>query len=78
MSNRNLILPMTTTQAAEYLGLSPNTVFVYIQRGLIKAEKLGPINVITRAECDRYKKEKRPKGNPNFAKKEIPHRRKRA
>jgi hypothetical protein len=59
---------MTTTQAATYLGLAPNTVAIYIQRGLIKAKKLGPINVVTKAECDRYRKNKKPRGNPNFRK----------
>jgi len=59
---------MTTTQAAEYLGLSPNTVLIYIGRGLIKARKLGPINVVTKAECDRYKKNRRPRGNPKLKK----------
>lgn len=68
MSNENRDLPMTTTQAADYLNLSPNTVLIYIGRGLIKATKLGPINVITRAECERYKKNRRPRGNPNLKK----------
>jgi len=69
LSSKNDSLPMTTTKAAEYLGLSPNTVFVYIQRGLIKATKIGPINVVTKAECDRYKRERKPRGNPHFPRK---------
>lgn len=59
-------LPMTTTQAAKYLRLAEDTVRQYIHRGVIKATKLGPIHVVTKQECDRYRKEKRPRGNPNF------------
>jgi excisionase family DNA binding protein len=60
--------PMTTTQAAKYLKLAPNTVFVYVQRGILKARKVGPINLISRTECDRYLRERRPRGNPNLHK----------
>ncbi len=58
--------PMTTRQAADYLGFAEDTVRQYIHRGLIKARKLGPIHVITKAECDRYKRERRSPGNPNL------------
>lgn len=58
---------MTTTEAAAYLGLSDVTVRIYVQRGLLRAKKIGPINLLTKSECDRYKKEKRPRGNPNLA-----------
>lgn len=57
---------MTTAQAADYLGLAEDTVRKYIDRGLIKATKLGPINIVTKSECDRYRREKRPRGNPNL------------
>ena len=69
---------MTTTQAAEYLRLSPNTVAIYVSRGLIAAKRIGPINWITKAECDRYKRERRPRGNPNFGKPNANDRRRRA
>lgn len=66
MSKRDDSFPMTTTQAAEYLNLAPNTVFVYVKRGLLKARKVGPINLITKAECDRYLRERKPRGNPSL------------
>jgi excisionase family DNA binding protein len=49
----------STREAAEYLGFAEDTVRKYIQRGLIQAEKLGPIHVVRRSECDRYMREKR-------------------
>lgn len=58
----------TTTEAAEYLNLSRHTVSVYIGRGLLKTEKHGPLNFIKKSECDRYSREKRPRGNPMFHK----------
>ena len=57
---------LTTTEAAKRMRLSKHTVLAYIERGLIKARKLGPIWLITAAECDRYSREKRPRGNPNL------------
>lgn len=68
MSRQNESFPMTTTEAAKYMGLQPNTVAIYVQRGLIKARKVGPINLITKAECDRYLRERRPRGNPTLMK----------
>lgn len=59
----------TTTEAAQYLGFSENTVRVYIARGIIEPEKIGPLNFVRRSECDRYKREKNPRGNPNFLRK---------
>jgi excisionase family DNA binding protein len=49
----------TTTEAADYLGFAEDTVRKYIQRGLIFAEKMGPIHVVRKSECDRYLREKR-------------------
>lgn len=62
-------LPMTTKEAATYLGLAEDTVRQYVHRGLIKARKIGHMNVVTKAECDRYQREKRPPGNPTLLKK---------
>lgn len=56
----------STAEAALYLGLSAATVRVYVQREIIKAEPIGPINVIRQSECDRYKRERNPRGNPAF------------
>ena len=61
-------MPMTTTQAAEYLGLALDTVRQYVHRGLIRGTKAGPIYLITKAECDRYRRERKSVGNPNLRK----------
>lgn len=68
MSKKDSEFPMTTREAANYLKLAENTVRQYINRGIIHAKKAGPIHLVTKAECDRYKKEKRPRGNPNLQK----------
>lgn len=60
--------PMTTKEASGYLGLAEDTVRKYINRGLIAARKAGPIHLVTKAECDRFKKTVRRRGNPNFVK----------
>lgn len=49
----------STREAAEYLGFAEDTVRKYIQRGLIFAEKIGPLNIVRKSECDRYLREKR-------------------
>ena len=59
---------LTTTEAAKRMRLSEHTVRAYIDRGLLRAKKLGPIWLITATECDRYSREKRPRGNPNLLK----------
>ena len=64
-------MPMTTTQAAEYLGLALDTVRQYVHRGVIRATKVGPIYLLTKAECDRYRRERKPAGNPNLRKKKA-------
>lgn len=52
----------STTEAAEYLGFAEDTVRKYIQRGLISAEKIGPIRIVRKSECDRYLREKQGPG----------------
>ena len=59
---------LTTTEAARRMKLSKHTVLAYIERELIKARKLGPIWLLTASECDRYCRERRPRGNPNLVK----------
>jgi excisionase family DNA binding protein len=59
---------LTTTEAAKRMKLSNLSVLAYIKRGLIKAKKLGPIWLITAAECERYNRERRPRGNPHLQK----------
>lgn len=57
----------TTREAADYLGFAPDTILRYIYRGLIRAAKHGRDYQITRAECDRYRREKRPRGRQAVA-----------
>jgi excisionase family DNA binding protein len=59
---------LTVAEAAKRMELSEHTVRAYIERGLIKARKLGQMWLITAAECDRYLRERRPRGNPNLVK----------
>lgn len=60
---------MTTEQAAKYMGLSIDTVRKYIQRGLLETSRFGHVHVITKRECDRYLRERLPRGNPNLPRK---------
>jgi excisionase family DNA binding protein len=41
-------------QAAEYSGLKKSTLHNYARRGRLKAKRLGPIWVTTRAAIDEY------------------------
>ena len=41
-------------QAAEYAGLTKDTLHNYAKRGRLKAKRLGPIWVTTRAAVDEY------------------------
>lgn len=54
----------TTTEAADYMGYEETTVRQYVHRGLMQATKHGPIWLLTKSECDRYLREKNPRGNP--------------
>lgn len=56
----------TTREAARYLGLAEDTIRRYIYRGLIQARKQGRDYAVTKRDCDLYKKNRRPRGNPNF------------
>lgn len=60
-------------EAAKQLGLTLRTVRNHINTGLISAIKLGSINgarVISGAEIERFKRERRPRGNPAFVSKQ--------
>jgi excisionase family DNA binding protein len=52
----------TTREAADYLGFAEDTVRRYVYRGLISCQRMGNIIVVSRSECDRYRKEKRKPG----------------
>lgn len=56
----------TTSEAAEYMRLSVDTVRKYVQRDLIKvAGNAGGYHLISRAECDRYLSERKAVGRPS-------------
>lgn len=52
---------LTTTQAAQRLGVTGGTVRAQIGKGKILASKLGPIQVIRTDELDRYARENQPR-----------------
>jgi len=45
---------ITLQEAAEYAGLTRDSLQGYIYRGRLKAKKLGPIGVTTRAAVNEY------------------------
>jgi len=51
--------PLTLEQAAAQLGMSPASLRVQVHRGVLKARRLGPINVVDQTEVDRYRAEHR-------------------
>lgn len=54
--------------AAEYLNLSIHTIRIYVCRGLlIPTRRIGTMLLFDRNELDRYQRDKRSRGNPNFA-----------
>lgn len=53
MSEKLLTLPM----AAERLKLSPTTLRIQAEKGVLKADKLGRDWVVYESEIDRYSKE---------------------
>lgn len=55
---------LTAEQAAGELGLAVDTVRRYVYRGLIEASKFGHQIAITRAEVERYRKERKAPGRP--------------
>jgi excisionase family DNA binding protein len=59
----------TVTDAAKYLGFSEHTVRTYLLTGSLRGQKIGQNWLVSQAECDRYKKSRKPRGNPNFKKK---------
>lgn len=45
---------ITLPEAADYSGLAHETILNYVRRGRMKARKMGPIWVTTRAAVDEY------------------------
>ncbi len=52
---------VTTTQAAQRLGVTGGTVRAQIGKGKLDATKLGPIQVIRTDELERYARENQPR-----------------
>lgn len=48
---------LTLSQAAELLGLSPGTLRVQVERGALRARKLGTFWTVTPAEVERYRQD---------------------
>lgn len=60
---------LTTEEAARFLKLSPHTVRKYVQRKLlIPKQTIGTAYLFLKSECSRYRKERRPRGNPKLMK----------
>lgn len=55
---------LTTTQAAELLGLAARTVRAHIKAGNIKAIQYGRDWLIAPEELERFRREKRPAHRP--------------
>ncbi|MFO1066315.1 MAG: helix-turn-helix domain-containing protein [Pirellulales bacterium] len=55
---------MTTEEAAKELGYAVDTIRRYVYRGLIVASKFGNQVAISRAEVERFRKERRAPGRP--------------
>ena len=50
---------LTLAEAAERLGLSPETLRWQIKNGRLKARKVGPIWTVSEREVERYARENR-------------------
>jgi excisionase family DNA binding protein len=61
---------LTVTQAARRLGLHRDTLLRQITRGVLRANRLGSIWVVTGAEVERYRREHR--GKHGFASPDHP------
>ena len=59
-------------EAAELLGLSPDTVRRYSSRGLLRpSRRLGNMLVFSEQEIQRYQVSRRKPGNPHFVKRDA-------
>jgi excisionase family DNA binding protein len=55
---------LSPEQAAKVIGASPDTVRRYCNRGIIKAVKAGSALLISLAECERFRDQRRGRGRP--------------
>ena len=60
----NLANCYTTSQASKILKIQPRSIAAYIERGLIKGEKIGRDWFIEKEEVERFQRERRPVGRP--------------
>jgi excisionase family DNA binding protein len=49
--------PVTLAEAAQSLGVSPETLRWQVRNGKLKARKVGPIWTVTPKEVERYRRE---------------------
>lgn len=69
MAIRTDDIVLSSREAAEFLGLATASIPVYVERKLlIPHSRVGRAFVFTKTECERFKKLKRSRGNPNFTK----------
>jgi DNA-binding NarL/FixJ family response regulator len=54
VSGRDLL---TLKDVAAELGRSESTLRVQVRNGVLKATKIGPLNMVTRREMERYRRE---------------------
>jgi DNA-binding transcriptional MerR regulator len=56
---------LTTAEAARYLDVAEDTVRTYCKRRLLFPDrKIGANLLFTKSECERYQRERRPRGKP--------------
>lgn len=70
MAIRTKEMLLTSKEAAEFLGLEPNTIPKYVRRKLlVPYSQVGRSFVFSKSECERFKETRRSPGNPAFQKK---------
>ena len=68
---------LTAAEAADFLGLSVESIRKYVQRKRLNPTAvIGTAYVFTQDEIERFKPTMRPAGNPNFQKQRTKKRRK--
>lgn len=61
---------LTTTDAAEALGVKPDTVRKYVERDQLKPDRMiGNTHIFLEAEIKRFSRVRRRRGNPGFSRK---------
>lgn len=61
---------LDSNEAAEFLSLSVHTIHKHVQRGKLRpVRRVGTACLFLESELRRYKRERKPRGNPAFVKK---------